>query len=109
TALTRRARKHSGLSAVVVRFSRARKRYERQGVLVEERALERAEAECLADADVRARRAERERQRREEEDLAFQQELAAAIRRWLPGCPPGRAEAIARHTGQRGSGRVGRS
>jgi len=36
TALTRRARKHSALSAVVVRFSRARKRYERQGVLVEE-------------------------------------------------------------------------
>jgi len=33
-ALTRRARKHSGLSAVLVHFSRARKRYERQGVLV---------------------------------------------------------------------------
>ncbi len=44
TALTRRARKHSALSAVVVRFSRARKRYERQGVLVEESALEQAEA-----------------------------------------------------------------
>ena len=29
TALTRRARTHSTLSAVVVRFSRARKRYER--------------------------------------------------------------------------------
>ncbi len=41
-ALTRRARKASGLSAVVVRFSRARKRYERQGVLVEEEALEMA-------------------------------------------------------------------
>src|ERR671914_784664 len=35
-ALTRRARAASRLSAVVVRFSRARKRYERQGVLVEE-------------------------------------------------------------------------
>jgi hypothetical protein len=31
-ALTRRARIHSPLSAVVVRFSRARKRYERQGI-----------------------------------------------------------------------------
>src|SRR4051812_24959575 len=30
-ALSRRARKHSPLSAVVVKFSRARKRYERQG------------------------------------------------------------------------------
>jgi len=59
TALTRRARKHSALSAVVVRFSRARKRYERQGVLVEESALEQAEAECSADAYQRSVRRER--------------------------------------------------
>ena len=38
-ALTRRARKASGLSAVVVRWSRTRKRYERQGLLVENAAL----------------------------------------------------------------------
>jgi hypothetical protein len=31
-ALTRRAKKASGLSAVVVRWSRTRKRYERQGL-----------------------------------------------------------------------------
>ena len=37
---TRRARKASTLSAVVVRWSRPRKRYERQGLLVEEAALE---------------------------------------------------------------------
>src|SRR5215475_16099075 len=43
TALTRRARRHSSLSAVVIRFSRSRKRYERQGVLVEPCALEQAE------------------------------------------------------------------
>ncbi len=36
--LTRRAKKPSGLSAVVVRFSRSRRRYERQGILVEEQA-----------------------------------------------------------------------
>lgn len=42
-ALTRRARKHSGLCAVVMQFSRARHRYERQGILVEEGALARAE------------------------------------------------------------------
>lgn len=35
--LSRRARKQSALSAVVVRFSRARKRYERQGVAGERR------------------------------------------------------------------------
>jgi hypothetical protein len=37
--LTRRAKKASMLSAVVVRFSRTRKRYERQGILVEQRPL----------------------------------------------------------------------
>jgi hypothetical protein len=31
------------------------------------------------------------------------------ISRLFPGCPSGRATAIARHTGLRGSGRVGRS
>lgn len=108
-ALTRRARKASGLSAVVVRFSRARKRYERQGILVEEEALERAEAECLADADARARRRERERSRRAEHDLAFQAEMAKEIVRLFPGCPRDRAEEVARHAGARGSGRVGRS
>ena len=41
--ITRRARKASSLSAVVVRFSRTRKRYERQGILVEPEALEQAQ------------------------------------------------------------------
>ena len=44
-ALTRRAKKYSALSAIIVRFSRSRGRYERQGILVEEAALERAEQE----------------------------------------------------------------
>ena len=52
-AVTRRANKNSRLLAVVVRFSRARKRYERQGILVEEDALERAEQQCLADEESR--------------------------------------------------------
>jgi hypothetical protein len=49
-ALTRRSRKHSNLSAVVLRWSRARKRYERQGLLVEAEALDLAEQECLRHA-----------------------------------------------------------
>jgi hypothetical protein len=40
--LTRRARQASTLSAVVVRWSGARKRYERRGLLVEQAALEAA-------------------------------------------------------------------
>jgi hypothetical protein len=46
-ALTRRSSKYSTLRAVVVRWSRARKRYERQGILVESEALRRAEEESL--------------------------------------------------------------
>ncbi|MCO6005188.1 DUF2293 domain-containing protein [Actinoallomurus purpureus] len=108
-ALTRRAKKASTLSAVVVRFNRRRKRYERQGLLVEEPALELAEEQCLADEDVRARRRERDRERRADEDLEFQARMAGEIRLMFPGCPADRAEAIARHAGTRGSGRVGRS
>ncbi len=107
--LSRRAKKESGLAAVVVRFSRARKRYERQGILVEEAALERAEEQCLSDEDVRARRRERDRDRRLDEDLQFQTQLAEAIVLLFPGCPAIRARAIAQHAGARGSGRVGRS
>jgi hypothetical protein len=40
---TRRAHKASALTAVVVRFSRTRRRYERQGLLVEPGALEAAD------------------------------------------------------------------
>ena len=109
TALTRRARKHSRLSAVVVRFSRARRRYERQGVLVEPGALAQAETECLDDADVRARRRGREAERRVGEDAEFVRVFAGAISELFPGCPSGRCEAIAAHAGERSSGRVGRS
>ncbi|MPY83317.1 MAG: DUF2293 domain-containing protein [Actinophytocola sp.] len=108
-ALTRRAKKASGLSAVVIRWARARKRYERQGIVVEEAALQRAEEQCLADAEARERRRERDRERREHEDVEFQATLAAEIRRLFPGCPAERAESIAQHATTRGSGRVGRS
>jgi hypothetical protein len=108
-ALTRRAKRASRLSAVVVRFSRARRRYERQGILVEESALERAERACLADEEARARRRAREEARREASDLKLHDEIARVIARLFPGCPAERAAAVARHTGTRGSGRVGRT
>jgi hypothetical protein len=108
-ALTRRATKASSLSAVVVRWSRNRKRYERQGVLVEEHALALAEEQCMSDADARMRKRERDQARRADVDAQFQARLAQQIRRLFPGCPASRATAIAVHTGLRGSGRVGRS
>jgi hypothetical protein len=108
-ALTRRAKKHSTLSAVVVRFSRARGHYERQGILVEESALQKAEHECIQDAGPRAARREREEVRRVEQDRDLGTRVADAIRELFPGCPPAEALAIAEHTTARGSGRVGRT
>jgi hypothetical protein len=108
-ALTRRAKRASRLSAVVVRWSRTRKRYERQGILAEEAALRQAEEQCLADEDVRLLRRERDQGRRASEDVAFQARMAEEIRRLFPGCPAQRATAIAQHAAVRGSGRVGRS
>jgi hypothetical protein len=108
-ALTRRARKHSTLAAVVLKWSRARKRYERQGLLVEARGLEKAEEECLADSEVRARQREREAIRREEVDTKYLEEFAARVRELLPGCPIGREREIAEHACLKYSGRIGRS
>jgi len=108
-ALTRRATKASRLSAVVVRWSTRRNRYERQGILAELAAIEQAAQECLSDADVRARRRERDQIHRADHDVRFRVEFAAAIREQFPGCLVDRAEAIALHAAARGSGRVGRS
>jgi hypothetical protein len=108
-ALTRRAGKYSTLSAVVLKWSRARKHYERQGLLVEEVALQRAEEECLADEDIRARRREREAERRVELDQEYIQRFAARVRESFPNCPTGREYIIAEYACQKYSGRVGRS
>lgn len=109
TALSRRSRKYSPLSAVVVRFSRTRRRYERQGLLVTEAALAQADHECAGDAPERAARRTQAAVLRRAEDREFIQELTEALLKLYPACPPAEAKAISEHTGQRGSGRVGRS
>jgi len=108
-ALTRRARKHSTLVAVVLKWSRARKRYERQGLLVELQALEQAEMECLADSEARSRRCDREAGRREGLDQQYVQCFASRVRELFPGCPAGREIVTAEHACLKYSGRVGRS
>ncbi|MFP5283844.1 MAG: DUF2293 domain-containing protein, partial [Actinomycetes bacterium] len=95
TALTRRAKRASRLSAVVVRWSRSRKRYERIGILAEPTAIEQAEAECLGDAEVRERRRARDAERRLSADDRFVDELTAAVRAQFPG-GPGPAHCAAR-------------
>jgi hypothetical protein len=108
-ALTRRSRKYSTLSAIVLRFSRSRGRYERQGLLVEEDALERAENESLGDEEKRRLARERAavvRERADEKYIAeFEKEIAARY----PCCPLEEAKSIASHACSKYSGRVGRS
>ena len=108
-ALTRRSKKYSTLYAVVLKWSKARKRYERQGLLVEEPALRQAETECLADEDARSQRRLREANRRAELDGAYIQSFTERICQLFPGCPPKTAESIAEHACTKYSGRVGRS
>ena len=108
-ALTRRAARYSARSAVVVRFSRSRGRYERQGILVEVPALEKAEQECASDADERARQRQRNAARRQEQDRELVAAMSQRIQALFPDCPPDEVQAIAAHTATRGSGRVGRS
>jgi hypothetical protein len=108
-ALTRRAKKYSGLHAVVLKWSRARKRYERQGLLVEEDALQQAEQECLADEEVRRRNRERNAQKRQELDEEYVAQFAERIRELFSKCPPGRERTIAEFACRKYSGRVGRS
>ena len=108
-ALTRRSKRASRLAAVVIQWSRSRRRYERQGILAEPEAIAQAEVECLADSEVRERRRQRAEIRRVAGDDQFAAELAGAIKTQFPGCPANRATAIAQHAGARSSGRIGRT
>jgi hypothetical protein len=108
-AVTRRARKLSTLAAVVLKWSRARNRYERQGLLVEEDALLEAEASCLADDEARTRRRERAALRRADQDEGFVARFAVRVRELFPGRPEERETVIAQHACEKYSGRVGRS
>lgn len=107
--VTRRARKYSPIAAVVLRWSRARKRYERQGLLVTSEAADRAEEECLDDADLRERRRVVADLRRGEIDAEFVRRFAAEIRRRYPAAPEGVEERIAEHACEKHSRRIGRT
>jgi hypothetical protein len=108
-ALTRRASRYSTLRAVVVRFSRSRKRYERQGVLIEDHALARAEQECLSDAEARRLARERAAEQRQAHDEEYLATFAQRVGELFPGCPIDEQRAIAEHACEKYSGRIGRS
>ncbi|HXN48892.1 MAG TPA: hypothetical protein VN893_19735, partial [Bryobacteraceae bacterium] len=86
-ALTRRASKHSARKAVVVRFSRSRGRYERQGILVESAAVEKAEQECAVDAADRAVARAKDAEQRRKDDLVLVTRMTEQILALFPRCP----------------------
>lgn len=108
-AVTRRATKYSHLHAKVLRWSRTRKRYERQGILVESEALDKAEDESIADAELREIRRQRQAEKRAQLDEQYKKQFTDHIREIFPHCPGQTAEKIAQHACLKYSGRVGRS
>lgn len=108
-AITRRSTKYSQRVALVMKFSRARRRNERQGILAEPAAIRRAEAESLSDADLRAKRREQQAEQRVVKDQEYVGNFKDAILQRFPGCPAAEADSIAAHACEKYSGRVGRS
>lgn len=108
-ALTRRASKLSSRRAVVVRWARARKRYERQGTLVEPAAIAAAREQCEADAAHREAKNAKAAVRRAAEEQVYQAAFLEQIKALFPGCPAEEAKEIALHACEKHSGRVGRS
>ncbi|HKI70126.1 MAG TPA: DUF2293 domain-containing protein, partial [Verrucomicrobiae bacterium] len=77
--------------------------------LVTKEAIERAETECLADEDRRARQRERAAARREVEDREYEAGVAEKLKVMFPGAPAEEVARIASWTCQKYSDRVGRS
>ena len=108
-ALTRRAKQASALWAVVLKWSKSRRRYERQGLLVEQKALETAEASCTADAPARAARARERAEVAQAADRQYMERFAEEVRRRYRACPAGRERTIAEHACRKYSDRIGRT
>ncbi len=107
--LTRRARKFSPLTVMVLQFNRRRKKYDRMGLLVTPEAIDQAEESMDEDASERAVARKKAALARAKLDEKLVAEMTALILRDFPNCPPEEAHQIAAHTAVRGSGRVGRS
>ena len=109
TAITRRSKKYSTLSAIIYKFSKSRRRYERQGMLVEREALEKAEIECSDDEGARKLAREKAAIRRNKLDKVFIKDFSSLIREVYPNCPLDKETEIAEHACEKHSNRVGRS
>jgi hypothetical protein len=108
-AVTRRAGKYSSRKAVIVRWSKPGKRYERQGTLLEQAAILRAQQESAADAPLREAKNKKAAAKREIEDRQYLAAFTVELKRLFPSCPTAEAQEIVKHACEKYSGRVGRS
>jgi hypothetical protein len=106
-ALTRRAVALSSRHAVVVKFSRAPKRNERQGVLVEASAIQRAEQACAQDEEAREAKRIKRQARDEIADREYRARFTEGILDLFPSCPADKAKSISEHACRKYSWRVG--
>jgi len=109
TALTRRAKANSSRHAEVLKYSSRRKRNERQGLLVEEEAIKKAEEQNKADSEQREKARAAASVRRIAQESEYRQSFTETILELYPKCPPNEAAMIAHHACEKYSGRVGRS
>ena len=108
-ALTRRTNALSAIKYVVLKFSRARKRYERQGILARPEILNQARRECAADEVARKAKRHASSACRDKQDAAYIAAFASRIREFYPSAPVGVEHEIATHACRKHSGRVGRT
>ena len=107
--ISRRAKKHSTLNAIVMQWSKSRRRNERQGILATEEAIRTAEKECLDDLELRKVRNKQSAERRKKIDKQYVQNFANIIKLHFPKCPKGINKKIAEHACEKYSGRIGRT
>ena len=107
--ITRRATKYSSLSAIVMKWIKSRRRNERQGILADEEAIEKAEKDCLEDLEFREKQKKRNAERRNVIDKQYVKDFAKEIQKYYPKSPKGINMIIAEHACKKYSGRVGRS
>jgi hypothetical protein len=106
--LTGRAVKQFGRRIIVQRIYKTRPA-RRWGVLVDQQAIDRAQALCVEDAEKRAQNRVKQVAHRMKKDEEFAGKFAEKIGILCPNCPADERLAIAQHACSRGSGRVGRS
>jgi hypothetical protein len=108
-AMTRRSKKHSARTVVVMEWNNKRRRYNRLGQLVEPSAITAAKEECEQDRGKREEKQKKAAVKRAIDDKIYIDSFSQEIRKTFPNMPTSREQEVATHACEKYSGRVGRS